>query len=302
MDIHLVRTFLEIIAAGSFLRASHRLFVTQSAVSLRVRKLEAELGHQLFLRTKSGVELTPAGAQFERFARSLVRVWEEARYQVAIPEGFNDTLIIGSQYSLWPRLGFRWLRLMEDQLARTAFRAELGTPDHLMRLMQDGVLDISVMYSPQIRPGMSVERIIDDQLVLFSTDPDYGPDLDERYMFLDWGPEFAAAHALHFPDFRLSRVTLALGALAVRYVVREKRVAYLPARVAQEFVMSGHLHFINTAPVFPYPAYAVWTGEKDASLRETALTCLRKVAGQADSDQIELLALEGLLDDGLTTN
>lgn len=55
MDIALIRTFLEVAATGSFVNASERLYVTQSAVSLRVARLEQDLGKQLFSRSKSGV-------------------------------------------------------------------------------------------------------------------------------------------------------------------------------------------------------------------------------------------------------
>ena len=44
MDVTLERTFLEIAASGSFLRASERLHVTQTAVSARIKALEALLG------------------------------------------------------------------------------------------------------------------------------------------------------------------------------------------------------------------------------------------------------------------
>ena len=40
MDIQLIRTFLEVAATGSFVNASERLYVTQSAVSLRIQRLE----------------------------------------------------------------------------------------------------------------------------------------------------------------------------------------------------------------------------------------------------------------------
>ena len=105
MDIQQARTFLEIVGTGSFQLAAERLYVTQSAVSLRVKRMEADLGQTLFTRSKAGAVMTPAGEQFARFARSLVRVWEEARHQVAVPDGFDDTLILGAQPSLWPGLG-----------------------------------------------------------------------------------------------------------------------------------------------------------------------------------------------------
>ena len=61
MDIALIRTFLEVAATGSFVNASERLYVTQSAVSLRIARLEDTLGKPLFTRSKAGAELTPAG-------------------------------------------------------------------------------------------------------------------------------------------------------------------------------------------------------------------------------------------------
>ena len=105
MDIVLAKTFLEVLTAGNFQSAAQRLFVTQSAVSLRIKKLEEELGREVFTRNKGGAILTPAGEQFERFARSMVKLWEEASYQVAVPAGLDSLLIVGCQYSLWPKLG-----------------------------------------------------------------------------------------------------------------------------------------------------------------------------------------------------
>jgi len=71
MDITLIRTFLEVSNTGSFVAACDRLFVTQSAVSLRIQRLEESLGHAMFTRSKAGAMLTPEGQQFERYAMSI---------------------------------------------------------------------------------------------------------------------------------------------------------------------------------------------------------------------------------------
>lgn len=60
MDITLLKTFIEVAQTGSFGTAAERLLVTQSAVSLRIAKLEASLGRALFTRSKAGAELTVA--------------------------------------------------------------------------------------------------------------------------------------------------------------------------------------------------------------------------------------------------
>ena len=65
MDTTLIKTFIEVAATGSFVAASDRLYVTQSAVSLRIQRLEDSLGHLLFTRSKAGAILTPAGQEFE---------------------------------------------------------------------------------------------------------------------------------------------------------------------------------------------------------------------------------------------
>ena len=50
-----------------------------------------------------------------------------------------------------------------------ALRAEFGLPDRLMRQMVEGILDIGVMYTPQLRPGLEVELLMEDELILVST-------------------------------------------------------------------------------------------------------------------------------------
>lgn len=294
MDIELARTFLEIATSGSFLNASRRLNVTQSTVSLRVKRLEELLGHQVFNRTRAGAVLTPAGEQFERFARTLLRVWEEAKYQVAVPDGFENSLIIGSQYSLWPKFSMRWLHLLERVMPEVAIRAEMGMPDRLLRLMLDGVLDIAVMYTPQLRPGLEVEVIMEDSLVLASRHPDYSKKLDKDYVFIDWGSEFVQAHKTHFPDFRASHVTLALGTLSARYVIEHKRAAYFPARFIEDEVADGRLHIVKDAPVFQFPVYAVWHSEADSDLIARALSRLRRIADKIEDDQTEMLEDAGI--------
>ncbi len=281
MDILLARTFLEVIAAGSFVSAAKRLHVTQSAISLRVRRLEEMLGKTVFLRVKTGTELTPAGRQFERFARSFVKIWEEARHQVTVPEGFRDRLVIAGQYSLLPRFVMSWLGRLEAVLPDIAFRVETGMPDRLIREMIEGVVDMAVMYRPQLRPGLKVEKIFEGHLVLVAADPDFGPTLDERYIFMDWGPEFLAAHEAAFPDYPVARTTFAIGALGLNFVVRSGRAAYLPARLAAEYVRAGQLFVVPGAPSFENPVYLVTQTELAEDLYAVARRELLRVAEEA---------------------
>ena len=289
MDIQLARTFLTIVAEGNFGAAAASLYVTQSAVSLRVKRLEDMLGQRLFERSKAGVSLTPAGRQFERFAISLVRIWEEARHQVAVPEGYKQTFIIGAQYSLLPRLAMRWLDRLEATVPDCALRVETGMPERMMRLLLEGALDMAVMYTPQLRPGLSVEKLFDEELVMVSADPTFGPGLDERYVFMDWGAEFIAAHGVAFPNHLVPRVTFAVGSLGLNSIIRRMRAAYFPARVVRDELKRGILHLVPDVPTFSYPCYVVYSAELDEQLRTTALRELKRIVEIVDSEQDEVI-------------
>lgn len=290
MDVTLIRTFLEVSATGSFVAAARRLYVTQSAVSLRVRRLEEELGLPLFSRSKAGAEMTAAGREFERYALSLLKVWEEARQQVAIPEGFTRSLHVGAQYSLWGRLGFRWIDGILKAAPGVSLRAELGMPDRLTRFLVEGVTQMALLYGPQLRPGLALEQIMEEELILVAAWPE--PSLDDlggRYVFIDWGPEFVHAHALHLPGLTNPGLTLALGAMARDFVETRGLAAYLPAHSVRRSLEEGRLHLVPDAPLFPYPAWAVWREDMDADLARIALDRLRAVARRVDAEQAAVM-------------
>lgn len=290
MDITLIRTFLEVAASGSFFHASDRLFVTQSAVSQRIQRLEDQLGRPLFTRSKAGVGLTTAGREFESYALSLIKIWEEARQQIAIPQGFTRSLSIGAQYSLWPRLGFRLIDALRTEQPDLSIRAEIGLPDRLTRYLLEGVIQVGLMYTPQMRPGLRSREILDEELVLCAGWPD--PKLEAlpgRYVMVDWGAEFVQAHAMKLPDLTNSGITFSLGAMTADFVRLRGLAAYLPARYAKRYIDEGMLHLVPEAPVFSHPAWAVWREDIDPELANTTVRALETVVAHIDASQDDLL-------------
>lgn len=284
MDITLLKTFLEVAATGSFVAASDRLYVTQSAVSLRVLRLEDSLGKSLFTRSKSGAELTPAGREFEAYALSMIRTWEEARQQIAIPPGFTRSLTIGAQYSLWPRLGFRLLDGLRADMPDLNMRAEIGMPDRLTRYLIEGKIQLGLLYMPQMRPGLAVEKVMDEDLVLVASWANPTLDMKGRYVFVDWGPEFVDAHSQAFPELTNPGITFSLGAMVTEYVINRQAAAYLPARYVKKYLDSGQLHLVPDAPAFPYPVWAVWRQDMDPVILQAALSVIARVGKNAENE------------------
>jgi DNA-binding transcriptional LysR family regulator len=283
MDITLARTFLEIVAAGSFLHAAERLHVTQTAVSARVRTLEDQVGTRLFVRNKAGASLTPAGEQFVRYATMLVQVWERARRQVAVPEGRRSVLTIGCEQSLWDPLLLDWLLWMRAEAPHLALRTEVGFPADLMDGVAAGMIDIAVVYAPRQRPGLRIELLIEEKLVLVTTNKRAKALNPADYVYVDWGPEFAAQHDLAFPELGNAGVIAGLGPLGREYVLAAGGSGYFRLAVVREHLESGRLRRIPGAPEFLYPAYAVFADGADAEVIGPALEGLRHAASSAPS-------------------
>ena len=290
MDIALLKTFLEVSATGSFGAASERLFVTQSAVSLRIQRLEEQLGRPLFTRSKAGAELTSAGREFEVYALALLQTWEKARQQIAIPSGFTRTVTIGAQYSLWPRLGFRLIDDLRRRMPDLSIRAELGMPDRLTRLLAEGTMQVALVYSPTLRPGLTVEPLMEEELILCAPWPD--PTLDQirgRYAFIDWGPEFVTWHQTYLPDLTNPGLTLVFGAMAAQYVSRRGLAGFLPARTAMQYFNQGLLHPVDHSPVFPYPVWSIYREDLQPEIAMEIKTVLKAVTEGIETETHDVL-------------
>lgn len=78
LDLDAVRAFVHVADLRSFTRAADLLGTTQSAVSLKVKRLEAHIGKALFERTPRLVRLSAAGGAFLDAARDLLRAHDRA--------------------------------------------------------------------------------------------------------------------------------------------------------------------------------------------------------------------------------
>src|SRR5215468_8475973 len=82
MDLGALRIFLAVAHERSFSRAAAKVHRTQPAVSQAVRRLEVELGEQLFDRSSKNGTLTEAGRMLENYGQRLVRLAEETESAV----------------------------------------------------------------------------------------------------------------------------------------------------------------------------------------------------------------------------
>ncbi|AMN41147.1 LysR family transcriptional regulator [Rhodoplanes sp. Z2-YC6860] len=285
MDIELARTFLEIVRARSFVRAADQLNVSQTTVSARVRALEERLGRPLFIRNKNGASLTPAGEQFLRYAPMFVQLWQRARHQVAVPPGRRAVLTIGGELSLWHPWLIEWLHWMRRAAPDVALRVQVGVPESLTNQVSTGALDVAVMYAPEYRPGARVELLLEEKLVLVTTDAKGKTVEPDSYIYVDWGPDFAQHHELSFPEDTNPGLFVGLGPLALTYILEAGGSGYFRQRAVAPHIAAGKLHLVAGAPSFFYPIYAVCSAQADDELVTLALQGLRNIAAGEQREQ-----------------
>jgi DNA-binding transcriptional LysR family regulator len=85
LDVAAVRSFLTVAEMGGVTRAATQLNLTQSAVSLQIKRLEEAFGRQLFERTSRGVALTAHGEQLLGYARRLLQANDETWSRMTEP-------------------------------------------------------------------------------------------------------------------------------------------------------------------------------------------------------------------------
>jgi DNA-binding transcriptional LysR family regulator len=278
VETELARTFLTVVAAGNFVGAADRLHVTQSTVSARIHALEEQLGSSLFVRNKAGTRLTPAGRQFQKHAAVLVRTVERARQDAGIAAGYQGTLAVGGRFGLWEELLLEWLPLMRQTAPEIAVRAEIGFEEDLMQGLVEGRLDIGVMYTPQSRPGLVVERLLEERLVLVTTTDGASPEPASGYVFVDWGPEFYAQHKVFFPEFAGAAVVANIGWLGLRHILRHGGSGYFPLRLVGAHLDDRRLHRVPNAPEFRLPAYLVRADEPQTDGVGVAVSIMHRLA------------------------
>lgn len=100
MDIEQLRTFLEVERLKHFRKAADELFISQAAVSIRIKALESQLGVPLFIRSKKQIDLTPEGHRFKRYAERLIAEWRKARHDVSLGQS-ESQLAVGGTLRVW---------------------------------------------------------------------------------------------------------------------------------------------------------------------------------------------------------
>lgn len=150
-----------------FGRAAEACFVSQPTLSVAIKKLESELGVELFERRKQEVTLTAAG---ERIVRQAERVLEEAAaIRELAEEGrdqLNGPLRVGAIYTVGPYLFPHLIPVLHERAPHMPLVIEENYTARLAERLRQGELDLIVIALPFTEQGIITLPIYDEPFVV----------------------------------------------------------------------------------------------------------------------------------------
>ncbi len=167
MELFALQCFVEVVRAESFSRAADRVFRTQPAVSLQVRKLEREVGRQLIDRSRKRAVPTEAGRLLYERARALLEELGSLERLVGKADREpSGRLAIASNLALIDHvlpgpLGAFHRRYPRVQIALFNRRSE-----EILRLLIDGAAEVGVGYLAPRNRQIDRERLGEARFLL----------------------------------------------------------------------------------------------------------------------------------------
>jgi DNA-binding transcriptional LysR family regulator len=173
IELRLLRYFLAVAEEGHFGRAAKRLHITQPPLSQAIRKLEAQLGVELFRRGSRGVELTDAGAAFAEQAGRVLAGLDVAVAEARRAGGAQSALRIGAAaYIQLEPLHRLVAALRERHPTSHADVARLPALEQQRRL-RDGRLDLGLFPQTDGQDGLKREPLLPEEPLAAFMAPDH---------------------------------------------------------------------------------------------------------------------------------
>ncbi len=154
LPMELLRSFAAIVDTGSMAKATERIFVTQSALSLQIKRLEELLQRPLFLREGARrLVLTPAGQELMTYAKRILVLNDQAvvalrgdavhgPVRVGMVQDFAEVLLTGV------------LRQFSQLHHEAQLEVRATGTSELLEHLKEGLLDVVLCVAPLDDPGV----------------------------------------------------------------------------------------------------------------------------------------------------
>ncbi len=265
MDDELLKTFLEINRTRHFGQAAENLFITQSAVSARIRQLEQEMGIKLFTRDRNNIRPTLAGEKLVEHAEEMLNAWNQVKIEIAATEDDKIPIAIGGVSSLWDIYLNQWLIKFTEKNKDTVLNCQVLSSDAINQKIINRTLDFGFTYSPPQNEVVTILKTLPIKFIMVSSRKGLSSEkaISKNYIYVDWGTSFSEEHHKYFKDIPPPLMRIDIGRIAKNYIKKKPGTAYLPERIVKRDIQNGELFKVTDAPEIKRNAYIIYNNANE---------------------------------------
>ncbi len=260
MDDELLKTFLELNKTRHFGQAADNLFITQSAVSARIRQLEEEMGVKLFTRDRNNICPTAAGKKLIQHAENILSTWNKIKSDISVDEENKTPLSIGSVSSLWDIYLNQWLVKFTESNNNIVLNCQVLNADAIYQKICNHTLDFGFTYNAPQDDIVSILKTLPIEFIMVSSEKNLNAEqaVTENYVYVDWGTPFSEAHDKYFIGIPPPLMRIDVGRIAKSFIRRKGGAAYLPERMVKRDIEIERLYRVDDAPKIKRNAYIIY--------------------------------------------
>jgi LysR family nitrogen assimilation transcriptional regulator len=172
VDLKQLEYFVRVAELGSFTRAAQALNIAQPALSRQVRLLEVELRQNLLVRNGRGATPTQAGQLLMEHGRGILHQVERAREELGrVRSGLSGRVALGLPPSVARVLTVPLTRAFRLKMPEAQLSISEGLSSAMQENLQNGRLDIAVLYNPSQVAGIEHTPLVKEELLLVQPRP-----------------------------------------------------------------------------------------------------------------------------------
>ena len=146
MDIHHLKIFFEACNEKSFTKAAKKLYISQSAVSIQIKKLEHTLGLQLIERNSKNFKLTFAGKELFKMSQDVFeRISRMENEMKKILQYKKGKISIGATHNIGEPILPRIMIEFRKKFPEIEFDLYIKNKESLVKHLKEGTVDIALM-------------------------------------------------------------------------------------------------------------------------------------------------------------
>lgn len=245
MDIRVFKTFIAVAENKHFGRAAETLYITQAAVSARIKQLEEFYASNLIIRDKNNLRLTPSGEALLSHAHLMLSQMEQSKLALSIANQQKVSFNVAATPNVWDAFFSNRILDAIEIFEGVSMSTEISVREAIQRKLDDRSLDVGLLMDP-IKDDEFINELIGHfDLSLVGSRSNFDKNVED-YIIVDWGITFQKEHAFHHkvkPNFKTSTAMIAL-----EVILSKGGFAYLPAELVAEYLNSKELFEIE-APV-----------------------------------------------------